>query len=78
MSRVETVSEMRARAGRIGGKKGGHVQGLINATNGHLKYCLHMKWHVIAGVEPKIWCPFCKRGKRGYRWQGLRLVKVSK
>ncbi len=64
-----------ARAGRIGGKIGGHVQGLRNAANGHLKYCLHIKWHVIAGKEPRVYCRHCGRGKRNSRWQGNRLVK---
>jgi hypothetical protein len=53
------VSEM----GHKGGILGGKVQGEINASNGHLHYARHRRWHVLAGKAPKKYCRFCPQKK---------------
>jgi hypothetical protein len=46
--------------GKIGGKLGGVTQGNVNASNGHLEYCTHVRWHVNRDRLPTSkYCRFC-------------------
>jgi len=64
-STTAKIPDALSSAGKIGGKKGGITQGNVNAKNGHLLYCLHIKWHVLRArpKNPKWRCPYCS-GKR--------------